>query len=253
MREPLLRPLSQVSEEEWYFFFHVVIHSFVLLPILLELFILDICGGLLLHVMFFFPFPCFHYCHSASNVYWRGWKSACVFYIAGLSSELTLGWQATDCICWNACCPGGILKGCQKRGVSWDVFFPAQKGHSAGKGMAGIRIEAKGPCVIQLGHCNWCSLHSHSSSVTFIFSLPHSLSLLIISVTVSLIFFLIFSFLFLSLEELIVEVLNWLETHQFCGWQKKAGFFQNHTDVHVNFPGPHCRCTTNWAVPKKLI
>lgn len=222
MREPLLRPLSRVSEEEWYFFFFM--YSFIC-------FVVSSSSVLLL-------LSCFHYYHSVSNVYWRGWKSACVFHIAGLSSELTLGWQATDCICWNTCCPGGILKGCQKRGVSWDVFFPSQKGHSAGKGMAGIRTEAKGPCVIQLGHCNRCSLHSHSSSVSFIFSPPHSLSLLIISVTVSLIFFLIFSFLFLSLEELIVEVLNWLETHQFLRSAEKSGLLPK---------SYWCTCEFSWT------
>lgn len=58
--------------------------------------------------------------------------------MAGLSTGRTLGWRATDCICRNACYPVGILKGCQKGGVSWIFFSPPErpqcwKGHGRHK------------------------------------------------------------------------------------------------------------------------
>lgn len=105
------------------------------------------------------------------------------------------------------------------------------KGHSAVKGMAGIRMEAKGPCVIRRGHCNQCCLRSLSSSGTFNFTLSPltlSLSLLIITVTVLLIFILD---IFILISEEVTDVLKLIRNSSFL--------LLNQTDLCVNFSGPH--------------
>lgn len=95
--------------------------------------------------------------------------------MAGLSPRLTHSWQGYWLYLWKCLLSCGHIERLSEKEGSAGMFF--LKGHSAEKGTASIRIEAKGPCVILLVRCNRCRLHSHSFSVTLIFSpLPLSIS-----------------------------------------------------------------------------
>lgn len=82
------------------------------------------CAAIFFQCAFFVLMP--SQCFMTVHVCWRSWDTS-LFYMAGLSPVLTLGWWATDCICRIACCPAGVLKGCHKEGVSWDFFFPPER------------------------------------------------------------------------------------------------------------------------------
>lgn len=105
-------------------------------------------------------------------------------------------------------------------------FFPL-KGHGAGKGTAGGRMEAKGPGVILSGHGDRCRHHPHSFSVTLAFSV------LIISVTPFR------SFLFL-ITWLSADPLKWFETDQLCCWPKNEMFLQRSQACKFDLL-PRCR------------
>lgn len=62
--------------------------------------------------------------------------------------------------------PRGILKGCQKRGVIWDVFL--RRATRQQRARPERQRKRKGPCVIRWGLCNRCHPKSYCSSVTFI-------------------------------------------------------------------------------------
>lgn len=136
---------------------------------------MNICRGLSLSAMFSL---CLQYYLRASNVCGGSWKSLCVLHgriicRANIQRTGLLIVSVEMLVVLRT-----YWKAVRKEGSAGMFFL---KGHSAGKGTASIRIEAKGPCVILLGHCNLCCLHPHSFSVTLTFSL------LIIVVTPSLI------------------------------------------------------------------
>lgn len=62
--------------------------------------------------------------------------------------------------------PRGILKGCQKWGVIWDVFL--RRATRQQRARPARQRKRKGPRVIRWGLCNRCHSKSYCSSVTFI-------------------------------------------------------------------------------------
>lgn len=161
-----------------------------------------------------------------------------MFYMARLSRELTLGCRPTDCICRNACCPAGVLKGCQKEGVSWDVFFsPPERPQSwKGHGLHKNRSE-RSPCY-SVRSLPLMLPPSHPFSVTLHFSLPSPSSANNLCQPLYFPLLISSSSLFLQLEILAADVVKSFETDQLFSWFKKneRDFFRNSLMVHVNLP-----------------
>lgn len=136
MREAPLRLLSQVNY--W---------ASNILPISLGL-IIRACSSSHTHLFFFLSgrgFTLYSHQGTSSRLLWGGWKG-CVG--CACSSKSTLGWQATDCVCWNACRPVGHIERLSETKGHLGCF--PLKGHKAAKVTGGTPKEAKrSPCYLE--------------------------------------------------------------------------------------------------------
>lgn len=194
MREPPLRPLSQVNKQVWCIFSFAVGLFWTThrnyqneAPFCLH--------AVLFFLMFFFIIVMAGLMCTEEV----GKVAVCAFY--RVNTWLTGCWL---CLLKPLSSRGHIERLSETRGQLGCFFF--WRATVLQKGMAGIQKKAKGPRVIWLGLCNRCCLKSHSSSVTSIFPLSCSLCISFSSLSLCFSFaFFIFRSLFLWIKESHLE------------------------------------------------